>query len=89
MNFQDSIDLALQYEQMIEQEDQYIEQLQTCDKIIMDALEIISKKAGLLNLETVKKAAYYLHSIEQELNRDLFHVRLEKSILSNKMRKME
>ncbi|MEK3788968.1 MULTISPECIES: hypothetical protein [Paenibacillus] len=36
-------------------------------------------------MDTVTQAAYHLHAVEQDLNRKLFEVRLEKSILANRM----
>ncbi|MBR2564250.1 MAG: hypothetical protein IKE29_06475 [Paenibacillus sp.] len=80
-----SEDLASQYAQLVKQEDDYVDQLVTCNKLILDAMDIISKQAGVLDMDTVKQAAYHLHSMEQDLNRKLFEVRLEKSILANQM----
>ncbi|MDN8588548.1 hypothetical protein Q0V21_07180 [Paenibacillus sp. 11B] len=85
MTSTNSDDLALQYVQLIEQEDDYVAQLITCNKLILDAMDIIAKQAGVLEMDTVKQAAYHLHSIEQDLNRKLFEVRLEKSILAHQM----
>ncbi|MEK3704081.1 hypothetical protein MKY87_08090 [Paenibacillus sp. FSL R7-0198] len=85
MTSTNSENLALQYTQLTEQEDDYVDQLVTCNKLILDALDIIAKRAGVLHMETVKQAAYHLHSMEQDLNRKLFKVRLEKSILANQM----
>ncbi|WP_405157721.1 hypothetical protein [Paenibacillus sp. FSL H8-0283] len=48
-------------------------------------MDIIAKQAGVLEMDTVKQAAYHLHAMEQDLNRKLFEVRLEKSILANQM----
>lgn len=64
------------------QEDDYVEQLTTCRKLILDAMDIIAKQAGVLEMDTVKQAAYHLHPMEQELNRKLFEIRLEKSMLA-------
>lgn len=80
-----SEDLALQYAQLVQQEEDYVDQLITCNKLILDAMDIIAKQAGVLDMDTVKQAAYHLHSMEQDLNRKLFKVRLEKSILANRM----
>ncbi|WFR65021.1 hypothetical protein P9222_13975 [Paenibacillus amylolyticus] len=85
MTSTNSEDLALQYAQLVEQEDDYVDQLVTCNKLILDAMDIIAKQAGVLDMDTVKQAAYHLHSMEQDLNRKLFKVRLEKSILANQM----
>ncbi|MDR9747469.1 hypothetical protein P4H27_17070 [Paenibacillus taichungensis] len=48
-------------------------------------MDIIAKQAGVLEMDTVKQTAYHLHSMEQDLNRKVFEVRLEKSILANQM----
>ncbi|CAM3019338.1 hypothetical protein HP548_26610 [Paenibacillus taichungensis] len=80
-----SEDLVSQYRQLVQQEDDYVNQLVTCKKLILDAMDIIAKQAGVLEMDTVKQAAYHLHSMEQDLNRKLFKVRLEKSILANQM----
>jgi hypothetical protein len=85
MTSTNSEDLATQYTQLIEQENDYVNQLVTCNKLILDAMGIIAKQAGVLDMDTVKQAAYHLHSMEQDLNRKLFKVRLEKSILANQM----
>ncbi|GAS83410.1 hypothetical protein [Paenibacillus amylolyticus] len=85
MTSTNSEDLAPQYAQLIEREDDYVDQLVTCNKLILDAMDIIAKRAGALHMDTVKQAAYHLHSMEQDLNRKLFEVRLEKSILANQM----
>ncbi|MCL6660900.1 hypothetical protein [Paenibacillus amylolyticus] len=80
-----SEDQASQYAQFVKQEDDYVDQLVTCNKLILDAMDIIAKRAGVLYMDTVKQAAYHLHAMEQDLNRKLFEVRLEKSILANQM----
>ncbi|WP_408892542.1 hypothetical protein [Paenibacillus taichungensis] len=85
MTSTNSEDLASQYTQLIEQENDYVNQLVTCNKLILDAMGIIAKQAGVLEMDTVKQAAYHLHSMEQDLNQKLFRVRLEKSILANQM----
>ncbi|MGN7413978.1 hypothetical protein [Paenibacillus sp. SAF-068] len=85
MTSTNSEDLTSQYAQLIKQEDDYVNQLVTCNKLILDAMDIIAKQAGVLDMETVKQAAYHLHAMEQDLNRKLFKVRLEKSILANQM----
>ncbi|WP_338588216.1 hypothetical protein V6669_22835 [Paenibacillus sp. Y5S-9] len=78
-------DQALQYAQLVQQEDDFVNQLVTCNKLILDAMDIIVMQAGMLDMDTVTQAAYHLHSMEQDLNRKLFKVRLEKSILANQM----
>lgn len=78
-------DLASQYAQLVKQENDYVDQLVTCNKLILDAMDIISKRAGVLHMDTVRQAAYHLHAMEQDLNRKLFEVRLEKSILAHHM----
>lgn len=80
-----SEDLSSQYAHLVQQEDDYVDQLVTCNKLILDAMDIIAKRAGVLPMDTVKQAAYHLHAMEQDLNRNLFEVRLEKSILANQM----
>ena len=80
-----SEELSSQYAQLVQQEDDYVSQLVTCNKLILDAMDIIAKQAGVLEMDTVKQAAYHLHSMEQDLNRKLFEVRLEKSIFANQM----
>ncbi|MCM3133448.1 hypothetical protein M3629_11630 [Paenibacillus polysaccharolyticus] len=78
-------ELASQYAQLVKQEDDYVDQLVTCNKLILDAMDIIAKRAGVLHMDTVKQAAYHLHAMEQDLNHKLFEVRLEKSILAHHM----
>ncbi|WP_339256777.1 hypothetical protein MKZ12_22330 [Paenibacillus sp. FSL R5-0713] len=85
MTSTNSEDLASQYVQLVRQEGDYVDQLVTCNKLILDAMDIIARQAGVLDMETVKQAAYHLHAMEQDLNRKLFKVRLEKSILANQM----
>ncbi|APB70184.1 hypothetical protein PPYC1_07350 [Paenibacillus polymyxa] len=78
-----------QYESLVQQEDEHIERLKTCTKLILDALTIISQKASVLHMETVKEAADHLHIMELDLRRELFKVRLKKSILANKMKQIQ
>ena len=85
MTITNSEDRSSQYAQLVQQEDDYVDQLVTCNKLILDAMDIISKRAGVLHMDTVKQAAYHLHAMEQDLNRKLFEVRLKKSILANRM----
>ncbi|WP_413407621.1 hypothetical protein [Paenibacillus amylolyticus] len=85
MTSTNSEDFASQYAQLVRQEHDYVNQLVTCNKLILDAMDIIAKQAGVLDMGTVKQAAYHLHAMEQDLNRKLFKVRLEKSILANQM----
>ncbi|MGE6573641.1 hypothetical protein ACQKFM_01860 [Paenibacillus xylanexedens] len=85
MTSTNSEDLSSKYTKLIEQENDYVDQLVTCNKLILDAMDIIAKRAGVLHMDTVKQAAYHLHAMEEDLNRKLFKVRLEKSILANQM----
>ncbi|WP_340014047.1 hypothetical protein [Paenibacillus sp. FSL K6-1318] len=85
MTSTNSEEFSSHYAQLIQQEDDYLDQLVTCNKLILDAMDIIAKQAGVLEMDTVKQAAYHLHAMEQDLNRKLFEVRLEKSILANQM----
>ena len=48
MTSTNSEDLALQYAQLVQQEDDYVDQLVTCNKLILDAMDIIAKQAGVL-----------------------------------------
>ncbi|RGL32847.1 hypothetical protein DXC69_17105 [Paenibacillus polymyxa] len=80
---------AKEYESLVQQEDEHIERLKTCTKLIWDALAIISQKASVLHMETVKEAADHLHIMELDLRRELFKVRLKKSILANKMKQTQ
>ncbi|WP_016821835.1 hypothetical protein [Paenibacillus polymyxa] len=80
---------AKEYESLVQQEDEHIERLKTCTKLIWDALAIISQKASVLHMETVKEAANHLHIMELDLRRELFKVRLKKSILANKMKQTQ
>lgn len=41
-------------------------------------MSIISQKASVLHMETVKEAADHLHIMELDLRRELFKVRLKK-----------
>ncbi|CAH1205342.1 hypothetical protein [Paenibacillus sp. JJ-223] len=74
--------LTVEYTKLIEREDEALNELTRCRKLISDAMDIIAKQAGVLEMDTVKQAAYHLHSMEQELNRKLFEIRLEKSMLA-------
>lgn len=85
MTSTNSEDLSSRYAQLVQQEDDYVNQLVTCNKLILDAMGINAKQAGVLEMDTVKQAACHLHAMEQDLNRKLFKVRLEKSILANQM----
>ncbi|WP_025679309.1 hypothetical protein [Paenibacillus polymyxa] len=78
-------DMVAEYEKLVELEEQYTERIQTCIKLLGDAFNIIAAKAGALSMDSVKEAAYYLHSTEIELNHVLYYIRLEKSILTNKL----
>ncbi|MNW30088.1 hypothetical protein D3C74_69630 [compost metagenome] len=85
MTSTNSEDIALQYSQLIQREEDYVDQLVTCNNLILDAMDIIAKRAGVLHMDTVTQAAHHLHAVEQDLNQKLFEVRLEKSILANRM----
>ncbi|KQY82679.1 hypothetical protein ASD24_14945 [Paenibacillus sp. Root52] len=85
MTSTNSEDLNSQYAQLVQLEDDYVDQLIICNKLILDAMDIIAKRAKVLHMDTVKQAAYHLHNMEQDLNRKLFQVRLKKSILANHM----
>lgn len=74
--------LTLQHTQLTERENEALNELSRCRKLILDAMDIIAKQAGVLEMDTVKQAAYHLHTMEQELNRKLFEIRLEKSLLA-------
>ncbi|MCM3170768.1 hypothetical protein [Paenibacillus sp. MER 99-2] len=52
MTSTNSEDLASQYAQFVQIEDEYVDQLVTCNKLILDAMDIIAKRAKVLHMDT-------------------------------------
>jgi len=79
------MDISSMYEGLVEEEDELVGKLKTCEGFMRAMLEFLSRNCGFAE-EIGEKLLTELNAIEQELRTELLHLRLEKGLLAGRMR---
>lgn len=78
-------DTVDKYEQLVLEEDILIQRIATCEECINAILAYILKNCQSVHLLTAEDIVNAVHLIGKDLQTELLHLRLEKSILAGKM----
>ena len=79
--------LMKQYNGMIEEEDLLYKQIEACQEFTDVILDHISDKAETLHIPTTETILTAIDVIKMDLQRELLHLRIEKSILTREITK--
>lgn len=79
--------LMKQYNGMIEEEDLLYKQIEACQEFTDVILDHISDKAETLHIPTTETILTAIDVIKMDLQRELLHLRIEKSILTREISK--
>ncbi|WP_409342857.1 hypothetical protein [Paenibacillus sp. MBLB4367] len=78
-------DMVNKYEQLVLEEDILIQRIATCEECVNAILAYILKNSQSIHLITAEDIINAVHLIGKDLQTELLHLRLEKSILAGKM----
>ncbi|MCY9660977.1 hypothetical protein P5G65_29080 [Paenibacillus chondroitinus] len=79
-------EVQTKYEQALQEEDTLTQRISLCKEFIDIILEYISHKADSIHILTAEEIVTAVHTIGQDLETELLHLRLEKRMLENKLR---
>ncbi|GFZ87041.1 hypothetical protein GCM10008018_36520 [Paenibacillus marchantiophytorum] len=72
------------HEQFVLEEDQLVKQINTCNEITATILDLMYQQAQSLHTLTVEEVLMSIHRIQQDLQTELLHARLEKTVMAYK-----
>jgi hypothetical protein len=78
--------IQTKYEQALQEESILTQRISLCKEFIDIILEYISQKADSIHVLTAEDIVTAVHTIGQDLDTELLHLRLEKGILENKLK---
>ncbi|NOU69279.1 hypothetical protein GC096_35260 [Paenibacillus sp. LMG 31461] len=79
-------DIHDKYNEAINEEQILIHRISVCKELIDIILRYISEKADSIHMLTVEDIITSVHTIGQDLDTELLHLRMEKGILDNKLK---
>jgi len=79
---------AEHYEQLVLEEDGLVAKIRLCEECQWMLLELLSRH-GETGRDIGEEIVTTVHTIEQDLRTELLHLRLEKGIMSESMRKLD
>jgi hypothetical protein len=80
--------IQTKYEQVLQEETVLTQRIGLCKEFIDIILEYISRKANSIHILTAEDIVTAVHTIGQDLDTELLHLRLEKGILENKLKSL-
>jgi hypothetical protein len=78
-------DEKIKYEHLLVEEDTLQQRIKVCDEGLTLLIEYISTTAESIHLLTAEDILSFIHKMQQDLQTELFHLRLEKAIWANKL----
>ncbi|GGA05018.1 hypothetical protein GCM10008018_58730 [Paenibacillus marchantiophytorum] len=82
-------DVVIKYGEFVAEENVLIQRVEVCRKIIEVILKYLSEQADAIHILTAEDIVTSIHTMHQDLEIELLHVRLEKSLLENKISILE
>ncbi|MBA2943566.1 hypothetical protein HZF08_35415 [Paenibacillus sp. CGMCC 1.16610] len=79
-------DILIKYNEAIKEEQILIQRINVCKEFVDVILTYISEKADSIHILTAEDIVTAVHTIGQDLDTELLHLRLEKGILDNKIK---
>jgi hypothetical protein len=77
-------DIVIKYDGFAAEEDMLIQRIGVCNECIEVILKYVSDKVDPIHILTAEDIVTAIHRIGQDLDTELLHVRLEKSLLERK-----
>ncbi|MNP66891.1 hypothetical protein D3C76_1626520 [compost metagenome] len=74
-------ELMKDYNGMVEEEDELYKGIQVCEECTEHVLDCIAERAGSIHILTAEAILSAIHVIMEDLQTELLHLRIEKSIL--------
>lgn len=82
-------DNLIKYDQFAAEENVLIQRIGVCKEFIEVLLKYISGKSDPIHILTAEDIVNAVHAMSQDLDTELLHVRLEKSLLESKIKYLE
>jgi hypothetical protein len=82
-------EIAEQYERVIEEEDELLERIRTCEAYLNAILEETYRSGGRHHRLTVEDILTAVFRISSDLRTELLHVQFEKTLLSCRMKQSD
>ncbi|MBP1991886.1 hypothetical protein [Paenibacillus eucommiae] len=79
-------DVMVTYENLALEEDTLVQRIRVCEDCVSVILDYISNKNDSTHILTVEDIVSAIHVIEQDLQTELLHLKLEKGVLANKIK---
>ncbi|MEC0227362.1 hypothetical protein [Paenibacillus alba] len=79
-------DILAKYNETVKEEQILLQRINVCNEFIDVILTYISEKADSIHMLTAEDIVTSVHTIGQDLDTELLHLRLEKGILDNKLK---
>lgn len=82
------MELMKDYNGMIEEEDALYKGIQVCEECMDSILDCIAEKAESIHMLTAEAILSAVHVIMKDLQTELLHLRIEKSILTREISRL-
>lgn len=82
-------EIQTKYEEALQEETILTQRISLCKEFIDIILDLISHKANSIHILTAEDIVTAVHTIGQDLDTELLHLRLEKGILENKLKRFK
>ncbi|NQX68634.1 hypothetical protein HQN90_21130 [Paenibacillus alba] len=82
-------EVQTKYEEALKEETILTQRISLCKEFIDIILEYICHNADSIHILTAENILTAVHTIGQDLDTELLHLKLEKGILENKMRNLD
>ncbi|MDU0205841.1 MULTISPECIES: hypothetical protein [Paenibacillus] len=81
-------EIQIKYEETLQEESILTQRISLCHEFIDIILKYISQNADSIHILTAEDIVTAVHTIGQDLDTELLHLRLEKGILENKLKSL-
>ncbi|NOU99447.1 hypothetical protein [Paenibacillus planticolens] len=81
-------EIQTKYEEVLQEESILTQRISLCHEFIDIILKYISRNADSIHILTAEDIVTAVHTIGQDLDTELLHLKLEKGILENKLKSL-
>ncbi|KZE71695.1 hypothetical protein AV654_05685 [Paenibacillus elgii] len=78
-------EFADKYEHLLVEERELTQKIATCEQCVTAVLGCIEQHSDSIHLHTVEDVVGLIHTISSDLQTELLHLRLEKSVMTSKL----
>lgn len=79
-------DILEVYAQFVSDEDQLVRRISTCDEITATIIDLMYQQGDAFHSSTVEEILMAIHRVQQDLQTELLHTRLEKAVVAYKQK---